>query len=88
MNVKIVAWVAVVLALAACVMAAYAINIGKPSETAADVGDRVYQRIVAEVRAEVLPVYEDFGIEMPPDAASVRELLRPLLSVDPVLERP
>lgn len=74
-----IALLAAVLALALAVYAASR-TASAPDESAIE--KRVYQRIVSELRRELAPAYEDFGIHFEREPETVGELMRPLLSVE------
>lgn len=41
----------------------------------------VYEQIVAEVAAEVEPLYREFGVALPQTRSTIGDIIRPLLSV-------
>lgn len=69
-----------VLSLASVVMSAAALARSRRA------ADETYQRILAEVRLDVIPVYRDFGIQVPADPKTFRELFGPLFRLaDPTM---
>lgn len=46
-----------------------------------EVEQRVYDRLLGEVAAELEPVYRDFEIEINPTPTSFRELIKPLTGI-------
>jgi hypothetical protein len=46
-----------------------------------EVSQRVYDRLLGEVAAELEPVYRDFELESPLHPKSFRELLNPMIGV-------
>lgn len=71
--------VASALSIAALVTSAVAMKRASDAENEACV--KAYQRMVAELAQEMQPVCRDFGLAMPEHAGSLREVLRPFLSV-------
>jgi hypothetical protein len=71
---------AMVCALVALCLSLVSLSGASSPDASTEVADEVYQRILGEVRTELQPVYEDFGIKMG-EASSFGELVRPLLGV-------
>ena len=42
----------------------------------------IYDRLLSELSAEIMPVYEDFGIKIDGRPQTLTALLKPLLSID------
>ncbi len=49
--------------------------------SAEDIEQRVYDRLLGEVSAELKPVYRDFEIEINPTPTSFSELIKPLTEI-------
>lgn len=49
--------------------------------SAEDIQQRVYDRLLGEVAAELRPVYRDFEIEINPTPTSFGELIKPLAGI-------
>lgn len=80
---KLVAWLALLIAVLALAVAASCVWRTTGSADDKAVEERVYERIVSEVYHELHPVYRDFGVELAAPPQTISELVRPLLSVGP-----
>ncbi len=87
---KSIVWIALVVAFVALGLAMFA-AFHQPETPVGEavIEQRVYERIVREVHAELKPAYADFGVEIKGRPESLQDVLRPLIGVtNTPLDRP
>ena len=81
MNKKHLSIVAILISLAALVLAITASFHRHQEIDRAVIAKEVYKEILTDLKAELLPVYEDLDIEISKDANTFKEIIAPLVSM-------